>query len=52
MLNMKSLFARKSAPARNVAPETKSVSAPLIALQLAGKPVWTPRDYAALAGKA
>jgi len=35
--------------ARARAPEAKSASAPLIALQLCGAAQWTPRDYASLA---
>jgi HK97 family phage portal protein len=31
------------------APETKSISPPLIALSLAGRPSWSPRDFASLA---
>lgn len=37
-------------PARQVAPEAKASRAgPLIAVSHQGRPVWTPRDYAALA---
>ena len=43
MLNLLSRFARK-------APEAKeSRAGAAIALYVAGRPVWTPRDYAALA---
>ncbi len=41
--------ARVSARAPSHAPETKSISPPLIALSLAGRPSWSKRDFANLA---
>jgi HK97 family phage portal protein len=47
---MPNIFSRWLAPARSSVPETKrSRTAPLIAWHNAGRAVWTPRDYAALA---
>ncbi|MEL7028695.1 MAG: phage portal protein, partial [Pseudomonadota bacterium] len=43
------LWARLAAPFRENAERKASAAKPLIALTSAGAPVWTPRDYAALA---
>src|ERR1700689_1962608 len=36
-------------PLASAAPEKKGINAPLIALSLAGRASWSPRDYASLA---